>query len=544
MLLEGGLLAAGLSIWGLYKYETNPSTQFKRKLNDAMNRAGLRFKFKNKSGHEVIERPVLLSIEPSEYGWKTQFRLPVGMVPDDIVEAKAVLEGAINAELDLDYEGQLITINFYTHPIPEPGSEAAMYSKSLVEQVQKYPLGIPIGHSKVGFIVHDLSEGSAPHLLVGGQTGMGKSNILNLIITTLIKAYSKDHVHIHLIDTKMVEFFKFKNLDHVRSCSIDISDGVKSVTNIQRELRERQKLLMTSGYSNILDYNRDSDESEKLPFIVLIVDEFGDFQGVSDFWKPVDELGRKGRAMGIHVILSTQRPDAQTLPPKVKANLAGVVCLKTKTKSNSQILLDSTRAFKLPLKKGRALFQLDGLREVQIPYIEEKVLEEQLGILINKRFRKRNGEVVILDPSERDYDRDVVNVTPNPESDTEYLNSASLLGISGSAESHQDLTANKVQRKSLPNPESSKSERSNYIDTVKEIEKLEAQAFKYNEEMNDLGRELYELHSKYISETNSRIKSQLSKSGLEVKEKYENLQKHRDDLLLKSTQLRKTLGKK
>lgn len=544
MIIEGGIIAAGVTLWGLYKYESNPATQFRRIVNDAMNRAGLKFKFKSVNGREVTEFPVLLDMSPTEFGWKTVYKLPVGMTPDDVVGAKDVLQGATNAEMDIDYEGQIVTINFYTHKIPEPGSPNAMYSHELIEEVKNYPLAIPVGHSKIGLLVHDLSEGSAPHASVGGQTGMGKSNMLNLIITVLVKAYTDEHVHIHLVDTKMVEFFKFKNLSHVKSCSIDIAEGVESVESLRQELRKRQKILMSEGYSNIMNFNRDVEPEERLPFVLLIIDEYGDFQGVKEFWSPVDEIARKGRAMGIHLILSTQRPDANTLPPKVKANLAATICLKTKTKSNSQILLDSNKAFHLPLKKGRALFQLDGLRELQIPYIDERTMEQELGIMINKRIRKRDGQVVVLDPSERNYDN-VIDVTPEFAQSTNSEGTAKLY-LNPNLTSKSQEVATRQNRQQTPLPHNNNNDKTNNedkIDKIKEIERLEAEAYTLNTELNDLGKELYETHAKYNNESDEKLKAELSKKGLGIRESYVNLRNQREELLIKSKTLRESLGK-
>lgn len=539
MLIEGGLFAlGGLGLWSIYRYESSPTTKFRRQLKDALERSSLQFKFTDKSGTKIAESPTLISIDPIKYGWKVKLRIPVGKTPQDIYDAKAILEGATNSEMVLNYEGQVINLEFYTHKIPEPGSPEALYSEELVREVAKYPLAVPIGYSRQGLLIHDLSKPSAPHLLVGGQTGMGKSNILNLIITTLSKAYTPDQVNIHLIDTKMVEFFKFKNLDHISSCSIDINEGVDRVRQIKEELESRQEILMTSGYGHILDYNRDiKGFGEELPYIVLIIDEFGDFQGITDFWNSISTIARKGRAMGIHAILSTQRPDANTLPPKVKANLAGVVCLKTKTKSNSQILLDSPRAFHLPLKQGRALFQLDGLREVQIPYIDEETLEKELGIFINKKFRRDNDDLIILDPDDSSVDKsNVIDITPST-------------GTFRRIEPNRLEKPSKVSNSLIVNPNPTKksykaTSRMDTADIIKSIEKVEIEALKINKNMNDLGKKVIDTYEKYTKDNNDLNKIKLSKQGSQMKKDYEIMRTQRDDLLLKSMQLRKLLNVK
>ncbi|WJZ23569.1 FtsK/SpoIIIE-like protein [Listeria phage LIS04] len=515
MLLETALVVAGYGAWRIYRHETSPSTKFKRVLTDAMDRAGIKFKYKSKSGAEIVETPKLLSLSATQHGWKAIYKLPVGLLPSDIIESRKIIQGATSSELSVDYEGQIVTLEFYTHKIPDSGSPDAIFSKDIIDLVKSYTLGIPVGFSRVGFIVHDLSEGTAPHISIGGQTGMGKSNVLNVIITSLAKAYPTDYLHLYLIDTKMVEFSKFRNLDIVKSCSIDIHEGVDTVTEVQSILRDRQELLYKAGFSNILDYNSYAKGTSKLPYIVVIIDEYGDFQGVKEFWSAVGEIGRKGRAFGIHLIMSTQRPDANTLPPKVKANLAGVIALKTKTKSNSQILIDSPQAFELPLKKGRALFQLDGVRELQIPYISDSLMEHELGIVINKRFKK-SDTVTIITQSDRNPESDIIDITPTSNS--------------------SDL-ANTSTQISIKDPSRDTAH------TISQIEELESKALVLNEELNRIGQKLVIIHQKYKVSKSSNSKSDLSKQGLHLKAKYESLRTKRDALLQTSSKLKSDLGK-
>lgn len=426
MLVEIGALMTIGSLAGIaFEVLNSPAQRFRRQVLEAMDRANL-YVVVNRLGKKVVERPRLIGgIKVEKFGYSMKFKFPVGLPPKKAYDALDIIESATESEIELDYSGQMVTFKFYTHPLPEPGSPEATFNEKIIDEIRKYPLALPIGYSRSGFTIHTMYDGSAAHMMLGGQTGMGKSNLLNLIITSLAKAYSPEEVELYLIDTKMVEFSKYRTLPHVKRCAIDIADGVEAAKECFRIMEARQKILLEANCKDISDYNRLVEEynkthpqnpQKKMSYVVLVCDEYGDFQGNWEFWSPIDAIGRKGRAMGVHLIFSTQRPSADTLPPSVKANMAAVLALKVRSTTNSRILLDNDMAFHLPLKKGRAIWQLDVPKIVQIPYISDEMVEKHLGIVVNKQLKF-----------------DAMNVLQSSDTDELKLESSSSLSESSSS---------------------------------------------------------------------------------------------------------------
>ncbi len=223
-------------------------------------------------------------------------------------------------------------------------------------------------------IVADLTE--MPHLLVAGATGSGKTVCMNSLIAGLLMSRTPDQMRLMLIDPKIVEFSSYNGLPHL--IVPVITDARKVVFGLRwaiNEMEKRYKLFARVGVRNIHSYNRrplmkqeelfdsgaegDSEEKipDRLPYIVIVVDELADLMLVaqSDIENAIARLAQLSRAVGIHMIIATQRPSVNVITGTIKANFPARIAFQVAQKVDSRTILDANGADKL-LGKGDMLF--------------------------------------------------------------------------------------------------------------------------------------------------------------------------------------------
>lgn len=195
----------------------------------------------------------------------------------------------------------------------------------------------------------DLTE--TPHMIVAGTTGSGKSTVLHNLIANLIP----QNTQLYLIDPKHIEFTAYK-------------DGFKT---IQVSSEYQDSLMMLNNIMEIMEHRFTSTLShQEYPFIVVMIDEFADLMlqdDTKEFRKTLCKLAQKGRAAGIHIILSTQRPAANIIDGNIKANFPARLSCKTASSIDSRVVLD-TRGAESLYGKGDALLKLNDCVRFQVAY--------------------------------------------------------------------------------------------------------------------------------------------------------------------------------
>lgn len=210
---------------------------------------------------------------------------------------------------------------------------------------------------------------SAPHLLMAGTTGSGKSVSLNCLLASILFQYRPDDVRLLLVDPKMVEMSAYNGIPHLLHPVItDPRDAVRVFTYLITEMGRRNELFRGDGVKNIESYNSkialgkavgdggDGKPQGKLPYIVLVVDELGDLvltKG-ADIEGLLSRLSNMARAVGIHMIVATQRPSVDVIVGKTKANFPTRIAFRVASKVDSRTILDCVGAEKL-LGKGDLL---------------------------------------------------------------------------------------------------------------------------------------------------------------------------------------------
>ncbi len=207
---------------------------------------------------------------------------------------------------------------------------------------------------------------SMPHLLIAGATGSGKSVCINVIITSLLFRHHPNDVRLLFVDPKRLELSVYAGIPHMERPVVTHPRGAERLlADAAREMDERYKTLAGLGVRNISDYNRKAPEGQKLPYIVIVVDELADLmmsQSAARIELLITRLAQMARAVGIHLILATQRPSVDVITGLIKANFSCRIAFQVASKIDSRTILDVNGADKL-LGKGDMLYLSPGVAE-------------------------------------------------------------------------------------------------------------------------------------------------------------------------------------
>jgi len=335
--------------------------------------------------------------------------------------------------------------------VPNPIGELVRLKDLLSSRnfnASNHALPLCLGKDAAGkHLIEDLAK--MPHLLVAGSTGSGKSVCLNSIIMSLLFTRTPEQTKLILVDPKMVELSSFKHIPHLM-CPV-VTDMKKAGAIMEWAVNlmdSRYEQLSMAGVRNIYGYNKlgekelrsrlgDFIDEEKfspvMPFIVIIVDELADLMmvGAKEMEHMITRLAQKSRAVGIHLILATQRPSTNVITGLIKANMPTRISFMVASKIDSRVILDSNGAEKL-LGQGDMLFippRSSILCRAQGTFISDDEMRKVVGFL-----RDTGGPVFEEDlvGSKRDSDFDASSVDELYEEAAEFIietqrGSASLL---------------------------------------------------------------------------------------------------------------------
>lgn len=234
--------------------------------------------------------------------------------------------------------------------------------KDIIETFDgKMRLPIVMGTNTVGKpCIVDLTK--MPHLLIAGQTGSGKSVFLNTLILSLIYTKRPEEVRLALVDPKRVEMASYKNIPHlIRPIVTESEDALELFSYLIEEMENRYTRLSSAGVRNIESYN---ESHPKMPYIVAIVDEMADLMMTAskDLEPMIVRLAQLSRAVGIHLVLATQKPTVKVITGLIKSNMPSRISFEVASKTDSRVILDCNGAESL-IGKGDMLMQCPGSSE-------------------------------------------------------------------------------------------------------------------------------------------------------------------------------------
>ncbi|NNN10611.1 MAG: DNA translocase FtsK [Acidimicrobiaceae bacterium] len=269
------------------------------------------------------------------------------------------------------------------------------------------PLEVPLGRDIYGrTIVSNLAD--MPHVLIAGATGSGKSSALNSMITSILMRATPAQVRMILVDPKRVELGQYSRLPHLLSAVVvDPKRAAGALNWATKEMDRRYDLLAGVGVRNITGYNELAEASkaasqeyifdpldvetptmESLPYIIVVVDELNDLMMVAprDVEDSICRIAQKARAVGIHLLIATQRPSVDVITGVIKANVPSRMAFSVASQADSRVILDQPGAEKLIGKGDMLIVTADSSvpRRIQTPWVSESEVRGVVGFWLRQ----------------------------------------------------------------------------------------------------------------------------------------------------------------
>jgi DNA segregation ATPase FtsK/SpoIIIE, S-DNA-T family len=345
--------------------------RLKKRLQKAFHCANLYMLYKS-GDREFPVYPKIHSAIETDDKIEFVFTLLNGMDPRELMKKEYVFQQVFGRSTEIKGELKKFVLTTYKRVY----NQTFGFNYAELEPLM-LPFRLPIiaGKDKLGKIhVYDMVKN--PHLLIAGETGGGKSSILRVILTSLImfKPHIKNGLEMHLVDFKRSEFHLFRYIEDVYVIN-KVQDLVKCLKKyLLKELTERGDLLDAHELTHIDDYNK-LKGVEKKPYIILCIDEVHDLEGEEKIFKDLHKISAMGRALGIFLIMATQRPDKDVIEGKTKSNLTVRYAFAHADKINSDITLGrGTKADASKItEEGQFIYRnkgtLNNLAILKAPYL-------------------------------------------------------------------------------------------------------------------------------------------------------------------------------
>ncbi len=331
---------------------------------------------------------------------------------------------------------------------------ATVYFKSIVNSQEfansESLLTLAIGKTTIGEIsTLDLSK--MPHLLIAGTTGSGKSVCINTIICSIIYRATPDEVKFVMIDPKKVEMTLYKELEGYHLMKMEdisepiitsVENAILSLRALEKEMDRRYDILADAVVRNITEYNQKMIKADEsiMPYIVLVIDELADLMMLSakDVEAPIARLAQLARAVGIHLVIATQRPSVDVITGVIKANFPSRIAFQVASKIDSRTIIDQPGADKL-IGRGDMLHLGTGSSDVFRMHNAFLTLEEIESLMFHIKKQPKADELIL--PSVRDIKSGDLGIEGNNDSD-EMFNDAVALVVT-----HQQGSISLLQRR-------------------------------------------------------------------------------------------------
>lgn len=326
----------------------------------------------------------------------------INALQSDLALALSAPQGQIRIEAPIPGRN-LVGIEIPNHSLEFVSLREMLGHKLMQENKSKtaVSLGLDVSGQPV---VADIAK--MPHLLIAGTTGSGKSVLINTIITSILFRSSPEEVKFIMVDPKRVELTPYSDIPHLLTPVItDVSKVVNALKWAVVEMERRYRLFQEMGVKNIADYN-DQSGFQAMPYIVIMIDEMADImmsKNASDVEENIVRLAQMARAVGIHLVLATQRPSVNVLTGLIKANVPARIAFQVTSMIDSRVIIDTPGAEKL-LGKGDMLFippDVAKPRRIQGAFVSDKEIRSLINFIRSTGIQQQLDDSVTKTPVEK-----------------------------------------------------------------------------------------------------------------------------------------------
>lgn len=349
---------------GLFK-EWFHKQSLKNQLIEVFGKAGLYVDHQTRGGKVPIY-PKIHSVSSTQENVRYVFTIPNGLDPKTIEKKWFCFQQILGRNVAIEGDIKKFVLDVFHS---DAGLKQYNYNfKQWQPLLKQHRLPVVVGRDQFGnMIVYDMVDSNTPHLLIAGETGSGKSSMVRVVLSTLIQCMSSDKLHLYLGDLKNSEFHFLRRVQHVKEVCMEEIEMKIMLQKVWKEIRERRKLMEEYEVDHIDEYNKMNPDKQKA-YILLAIDEVAMLQDEKECMTNIEKISAVGRALGVFLMLSMQRPDAKVLDGKLKLNMTVRMGFKCADTINSNIM--GTPGSEHLEQSGQMILKLNGLKKVQAPFLE------------------------------------------------------------------------------------------------------------------------------------------------------------------------------
>lgn len=337
-----------------------------------------------KQGEEILYPKLKKSIHNQNY-ITYLYSLPFGFPSEAFESIIPALKEALTKEIEYEFKDGFLKIDVFETNLPERWD----YDESLI---RPGTWEVPIGQNHKGIIYHDFDK--YPAILIGGVARFGKTVAMKTMMNTLIMN-NPDDIEIYILDLKAgLEFYKYNALPQVKAVACDVYESAALLHHITQELKEKEVYFRENNYTNIVE-----TPIRKRTFVLVdegaelspeIIKDKNAKKAAEYCQGALSEIARIGQGLGLRLLFATQYPTAQAVPMQVKMNIVTRLSFICASNIASKVLLDQSGAEDLPAIPGRAIYLVEKKRVVQVPFINDNMMQKIFKPLPRETRKRKN----------------------------------------------------------------------------------------------------------------------------------------------------------